>query len=111
MRTGDLDTIIEIWTPTEATQSSGQLKKTYAKLISLFANIKYLTGSENFEGDQKVAVGDIVATVYDRMATLDNQCLVRLNSKFYAVESMIPDKTRFYLEIVCKVRDNQNVGL
>ena len=111
MRTGDLDTVIEIWTPTETAASSGQVIKTYAKLISLFANVMWKTGQEQYEGEQKVSVTGPVITVYSGVSTFNSQALVKMAGLFYSIENIIPDKTRFYLEMVCKVRDNQNVGL
>lgn len=110
MRTGQLDTLIELYAPTETKRTGGQLLKSYAKTVDLFANIDYKTGAEGFESDQKVSVTNITVTIYDRVATINDQYLIKLSNVFYEIRNIIPDKTRFYLEMVCSKRDNQNIG-
>jgi SPP1 family predicted phage head-tail adaptor len=110
MITGKLDTLIEVWNPTKTRRSSGQEVRTYTKLIELFAAVDYMGGVEKSEAYQKVSEINCMFTVYNRVASITEEMLVRYNSIYWEVLSVLPDKSRFYLEIVCKKRDNQNIG-
>ena len=111
MITGQLDTIIEIHSWSVTVKPSGQEVKTYAKLIDLFANVRHVTGKEGYQADQKVAESEIVFTIYDRVATINEQMIVKYDSKFYEILAITPDKSKLYLELHTKKRDNQNIGV
>lgn len=110
MITGQLDTIIEVHSWTVTKKASGQEVKSYTKLIELFANVRHVTGKEGYQADQKVAESEIVFTIYDRVATIDEQMIVKHDSEFYEILAITPDRSKFYLELHTKKRDNQNIG-
>ena len=111
MRTGQLDIIIEIYTPTKTRKSSGQEARTYTKLGELFASVDYRGGVEKTEADQKIAERTCMFSVYDRILTITEEMLIKHDSKYWEIMSVTPDKTRFYLDIMAKKRDNLNIGL
>lgn len=111
MITGKLDKLVSIYTPTEAVAATGQVTKTWTKLIDLFANLEHKPGNETYQADQKVSVTSQVFTIYNKVATITTQMLVKYNSQYYEILSVTPDRTEFYLMLNCQLRDNQNIGL
>lgn len=109
MLTGQLNKQVTIRSYTVSTLASGQKQKSWSDLITLFANVRYETGIETNQANQKVAVKSIVVTIYKGVATITEQNLLVFENQTYAILAVTPVDDEFYLELKCERRDNNNV--
>jgi SPP1 family predicted phage head-tail adaptor len=113
MQTGQLNKQITIQQFEVTELESGQEVKEWTDLITLFANIDYKKGSERFEGKnvsgQLVATQKMVVTIYNRVATFNEQNRIMFENNLYAIVSITPIDNDFYLELEVKKRDNNNI--
>jgi len=113
MLTGQLNKQITIQQFDVTELESGQETKEWTDLITLFANVDYKRGSERYEGKstsgQLVATQKMVVTIYNRVATFNEQNRIKFEDNLYDIVSITPIDNDFYLEIEVKKRDNNNI--
>ena len=109
MQTGQLDKLITIRGYTVTTLASGQEQKTFADVTIVFGNVRYITGNEAYQADQKVATRKLIVTIYNRIVTITEKNQLVIDSVNYAILSITPIENEFYLELEVENRDNNNV--
>lgn len=113
MLTGQLNKLVTIQQFTITQLPSGQESKQWTDLIQLFANVDYKKGTEKIEGKsnsgQLVATQKMIVTIYNRVATFNEQNRIKFENNLYDIVSITPIDNEFYLEIEVKKRDNNNI--
>ena len=99
MMTGQMSKLIIIRAFTIEKIATGQEIKVWSDMIQLFGNVRYITGNESYQVNQRVATKKIIVTIYSRMAEFTEQNQIVFEGNTYSIISITPTEDEFYLEI------------
>lgn len=108
MLTGQRNKQITIRAFTTTELESGQEVKSWSDLITMFGNVKYITGNESNQANQKVATKKMVVTIYKNIVPITEQNQLVIDGLNYAIVSITPTEDDFDLELEVERRDNNN---
>lgn len=103
---GTLDRQIVIQKFTTSTNTYGEEVKTWSTHSTVWAALKYLSGGEAEESGQIIATNKVIFVIRHDSAVIPSY-RISYNSKTYEIESVIQIGREHWMELYCKVKDNE----
>ena len=103
---GQLDRRITISSYTAAKDEYGQDVKTFSTLISCWAKVAVMGGSEGQQDQQELSIRN-VEFIVRYYSSINESCRITYDSKVYDIVNISEIGRRNYLKIMATLRTNQ----
>jgi SPP1 family predicted phage head-tail adaptor len=103
MRAGSLNRLVTIKRPVTGQDAAGQPLLDKVEVATVWANVRYMTGSESIRSDKDTSI--VKASIRIRRRTdLNAGMEVHLGSTVYEIKAILPDEeSRERVDLVCEV--------
>lgn len=105
MRAGKLDRRITLRKPTKAQDSYGEPLVTYADEATVWAEVKPISGGENYEGDQRSSKQRVEVVIRYRPGIEANSWLFVYDGETYEIEDVQEMGRREGLKLIAYARE------